>query len=611
MEIQNRLFRNAVPRSPKLMSAQPFQKILVSGALAGALVSAVLFLGLSFDRGLEMSDEGAYLLVASDPWFCAAHGSFYGFALFPLWELAGNSVAGFRWVGLLVWLSSCLYFGFGLGQVLAGFWKRERSTVPRFWVAGSLLLASLSLYSDGIRTPNYNWLAHVGAALLMGSYLRATLIRTETPSTLTVFFGVVGWLALVAGRWSSALVLLPLLVWGAWVLPKVGPARIWLIRVLGWTVPALILAGYLYVGPDSLKAGWWSAKLIFAQTESHGWWLVIQYAMNFAYYLYRVARAAVWIVPLVGIFWGLSRVPWLRGLFRPGLIPWVSLAAVVLALARGYWKGGAENFSKESVLAGLWLASLAWITWRKGQWRYAAPGRWWYFGLLAGLPWFLGLATDTSLADYAGHGAVFSVAAGWLLLAPLAADKKNVAVAGSLILSIGFLQATRVASSTIFSYRIGNVWALQARVGAGPESGQLLLDEPTADLVRELDHAMRLRDFQAGNPILALTDMPGLVYLLGGKSPGVPWYFGMSPRLAGPNGEFTKFVLASLPRETLEHSWILFRQKTSIPKDLDRLWPLQKAERPRDTGVEIPWDTLYYPGDRVRLYAPFNSPPQG
>ena len=85
------------------MKASPGQT-RVSWFLFAVLGAAVIVLGASFDRGLEMSDEGAYLLVASDPWFSAAHGSLYGFALFPLWELAGKSVVGFRWAGLFAWL---------------------------------------------------------------------------------------------------------------------------------------------------------------------------------------------------------------------------------------------------------------------------------------------------------------------------------------------------------------------------------------------------------------------------------------------------------------------------------------------------------------------------
>ena len=33
-------------------------------------------------------------------------------------------------------------------------------------------------------------------------------------------------------------------------------------------------------------------------------------------------------------------------------------------------------------------------------------------------------------------------------------------------------------------------------------------------------------DFENGDDILALFDMPGLVYAVGGRSPGRPWYFG-------------------------------------------------------------------------------------
>ena len=573
-------------------------------ALSVLFFSAVIFLGFSFDHGLEMSDEGAYLLVAGDPWYAPAHGSFYGFALHPLWILCGQTVTGFRWGGLLVWLAACFYFANAVVRTIPSFGSPRPYRIPSGWIFGSLLVAGFVLYSDGVRTPNYNWLSHVGAALFAGAWLRAARLPAEKPSLTDILAGAAGFTLLVAGRWGCGLLILPLALWGSLKPTQPGPVRVWLWQTGLMAVLMIGLLAYFYVGVDSLRAGWWSAKLIFAQTDSHGVWLAGQYLENFVYYLYRIARAAIWILPLVGLVWIFCRIPRLGRKIQPLSVALVCFAAVILALARGYWKGGTEYFSKESVVVGLWLASVAWLTWRREPSRFRAEGLGWWLGFFAALPWLLGLATDTSLADYSGHGAVFTVAAGWLLLAGWLPFTNPPFAAGALILALASLQACRVGTSTIFSYRIGNVWEFASPVRSGSERERLRLDTSTADLVFRLDAAMREKGFQTGDPIIALTDMPGLVYLLGGKSPGVPWYFGMSPRLAGEEGEFTRYVLSSLPTSLLEECWVLVRIRSCIPKDLSRLWPDGVSALPAESGLEIPWNTFFSPGDAVRLYIP-------
>ena len=42
------------------------------------------------NRGLEMTDEASYLLIALDPWHTWGHGTFHGFLLRPLSRLAGR-----------------------------------------------------------------------------------------------------------------------------------------------------------------------------------------------------------------------------------------------------------------------------------------------------------------------------------------------------------------------------------------------------------------------------------------------------------------------------------------------------------------------------------------
>ena len=58
-----------------------------------------------------------------------------------------------------------------------------------------------------------------------------------------------------------------------------------------------------------------------------------------------------------------------------------------------------------------------------------------------------------------------------------------------------------------------------------PKARGLKVDPPTANFLKQLHEIIATTEFQPGDPIIALHDMPGLVYLLGGVSPGAPWYF--------------------------------------------------------------------------------------
>lgn len=62
-----------------------------------------------------------------------------------------------------------------------------------------------------------------------------------------------------------------------------------------------------------------------------------------------------------------------------------------------------------------------------------------------------------------------------------------------------------------------------------PHARGLKVDPITANFIEQLNSIVYQTGFQAGDPIIALHDMPGLVYLLGGVSPGAPWYFSVFP----------------------------------------------------------------------------------
>jgi hypothetical protein len=81
----------------------------------------------------------------------------------------------------------------------------------------------------------------------------------------------------------------------------------------------------------------------------------------------------------------------------------------------------------------------------------------------------------------------------------------------------------------------------------------LKLDPERSQLIEGLGELARENGFQPGGDILAFYAIPGLVFALGGRSPGVPWFAGDSP-LRRPAAEF---VLASIPQERLRKAFVL------------------------------------------------------
>ena len=140
------------------------------GFLALFLALPLVLFWISAVRGLEETDEAHYLLTALDPWLTGGRGLLFGFGLHPFWLLGGETVSGFRRVGILATLLATL-------PMAAAVWRTVRQQglpVLLAWsVFPSLFLSSLVIFSDGIRTPSYNWLVFLGSLCLAGSAWQA------------------------------------------------------------------------------------------------------------------------------------------------------------------------------------------------------------------------------------------------------------------------------------------------------------------------------------------------------------------------------------------------------------------------------------------------------
>lgn len=544
-----------------------FIRIAVGSAWA-ALITALTFHVWAANRGLEMTDEASYLLIALDPWGTRGHGTFHGFLLRPLYLLGGSTVAGLRWIGYGVLLLAAWRLA-GAVRLRAG---QGKSAVADF-CAPVLMVAAMTAYCAGIRTPCYNWMILLGAILVWSGWLRCGLSRN---ATLEMGLGLA---VAMVGKWTAIPFLVaPLLVlsvfkknhgWGPSRSDWVGASLVSLAAVVG----LLLYAGVEGIW-NTLQVG-----IIDAQTTgSHGWFIVPKYAWEISYYFYRIGRAFVWLLPAIILFWWLAkknREKWTTSriatiLFSGGLL---------LAAGRGWWRGGIEQFGKESVLAGCWLFGVAWTVWvvrsgadtrvKKTEGREQMMAEGVPPSVLWGLvltPFLCGIGTNTSIADYAGQGTVFFVAAGILMLGSLSAVSIQSVAAVSLV-GLCLIQASRVSSSLLGMYRLGSVLEQNENLEVGPEAGRLQVDRNTRLQVENIYKIIQRSGFRPGTPVVGVDSLCGWVYLAGGTSLGVPWF-------QRDQAEHGRQVLARCDLQALRSSWMWIRSSSQI-KDPERWWPPQ------------------------------------
>jgi len=533
--------------------------VLAKGLVWFSLGLAVLIHLWAAGRGLEMTDEASYLLIALDPWKTWGHGTFHGFLLRPMYLLAGESVVGLRWIGYATLLFGAwrlagavrLHLGSGK-EILAGL------------CAPVLMVASFTCYSAGMRTPCYNWMILLGAMVAWSGWLRC-----GTSGLGPVELGVGLTIALM-GKWGAALILLLLFALLSLFRSEKSPGASrpdWAKALL---VFAATTAGFaVYAGSGGIKDTLQAGVLIAQTTGSHGWFIVPKYGWELFYYLYRMGRAFVWLLPAIFLFWWLARK-------NPGRWSTQKIAIILfaggllLAAARGWWRGGIEQFGKESVLAGCWLLGVAWTVWAvrrradTGGRKSVVGGRWPVLWGLMLTPFLCGIGTNTSIADYAGQGTVFMAAAGVLLFGRLPWSSVGV-VASVALTGLCLLQASRVTSSLLGMYRVGSVLDQSEMLTVGPEAGQLRVDRNTYTEVKSIHEILAANGFRSGNPVVGVDSLCGWVYLSGGSSPGVPWFF-------RDQSKYLKEVLARVEPDILDTSWVWIRSSSQI-NDPAPWWP--------------------------------------
>jgi hypothetical protein len=151
-------------------------------------------------HGFEFTDEGLYLLAAQDPWK-NIHSTLFGFLLHPLFLLSRCDLGLYRVLALVLLI--------GIAGALAISYIRFLR-FSRGWselaAASAIISASLLVFSDGRRTPGYDYLVLTGALVAWAGYFS---IRSLASGSIGGFLLLSTGLIICAfGKWVVALLLL-------------------------------------------------------------------------------------------------------------------------------------------------------------------------------------------------------------------------------------------------------------------------------------------------------------------------------------------------------------------------------------------------------------------
>lgn len=600
------------------------------GALTLPLLS-VITISLLFwtcNKGLDVTDEGIYLMASQFPMDVEVATSVYYIYTAWLYAIAGYNLVALRIIGILVTMGAAVLFFGGLYYLLRSLdlnFFPDRSVTIFAW--SFMNLGALLHYAWWLLTPGYNLINSVAINAASGFlFLGLALLEGTSKKYLSniAFCGAglfVGISFLV--KFSSGISLLIvisgiLLVW---------PSQSFLNKI----------KNIASVGVGAIA--WLSLHFGIVQSPV-SWW------QNF----HRGVENALMISPAYGLInikryflecMGLLKTDFLTFwkfysslLIIAGVLLWMrrsgrvyrSLPHVLLLIlfaAAGwksfqmYFSGGIGNVSTANIMIFYmaWLLILAFAMfvttfyYRGGlnKWLYDTRVRLFLIGIiLLVLP----------LAGVVGTGnpiytSIFLYLSPWfalllILLIVLSMLHNARWIFGCGALVIGILAFLQIACGVMLvPYRL-NTGMLGQTVPTdiGVPTTKLLLDPATSEFFKAIQEAARANGFQPGNDVLAFSDMAGVVFSMGGRSPYITHYTSGYPGSHAAN----EVSLSRIPRERIRKAFILQNVsgdswKNHIVEGTDGFPDLAKF------GINFPGDyilcgeaILPYYKDLVRLW---------
>lgn len=501
---------------------------IVIALLLLVAVAKLAILLWSADKGFEITDEGYYLL-----WFHSSHlyapdlHLNYFYLVQMLFGWVDWNITAMRIGGIVTEIGAVLALGFGVAKYL-------KASIPKLYshtfVTALMVGGFAAIFTaEHPRSLSYDSVTHllmgIGGGMLL---LWASWNEKPKPWQSLSFFILLG-LVLASQflvKFSSAILLSVLWVAVAFVSkPKKNAKAIGLLGSLigialfaaglfGTQISFTKFIGYYRIGYERISELGYSPLEIVLKTY------LAQDTLHFA----------INIGPALIVIWGALYA--LRNLSTPKRIAWSMVIGMAIFIGQAILLP--TNYFPQWHYRWIDLMLLLIISGSYILWRFVKAGRPMVLLIMVlfSIPFVCAIGSAINWAM-----SLFSYLPAWIMLVMIMWAYIH-QKAGTVIWSTTVQAGAIVGSLAIFwqvylypNYLPHGMAASMFEQTEQPLTyDQVKLDAPTATFVKQTEQLLNANGYQPGNYLLALYDLPGLVYLMQGYSPQVPWYFGENTR---------------------------------------------------------------------------------
>jgi hypothetical protein len=527
-------------------------KRLWPGGLAIPVAAAMIWAQF---RGFDPLDAATHFLIYQHP--VDNLDTHTHFALFarPFWKLCGGNIVAFRVL--------CLALISGAAVAFSRTWRPLVSgAADGPWPALALWLSAVAGVAWLPVVLGYNSLSTFFA--LAGLAALASLARPGIAARLAggaAFLLAVAASALV--KPPAALALLVLGCFMALYLARV-PIRVRIILCLAAGIGAAValFAVGRVVGDRSFDP--MKLRYLGGVSLSPAWVIstLQRYVDELARFLPVLGRDLLWIIaPALGLLLCVAARPPERALppfVLRALLALIVAAFTALVVLRGLWDGSfdrAISGEMARLYFALWAmllpAGLAAVFVRRADVRDAAPFALGFFLL----PLTSGFGSTNTLYFSALHWTVFW-AAGLLVLSHALGKVVDAPQLHRLIALLLVITASAHLFSGHFLHPYMHqpaLWRQDVPVAIGYPTTTLRLDAASARYYDDVRTILYHGGYRPGDDVFGFFNLPGLVFAVGARQPGAPWYFGTWYHQDDTDGGKLRLV----PLERRRRAWII------------------------------------------------------
>ena len=546
------------------MLIRPYQdkEVLITASLGLMFLASLATIFWGADKCLGLGDEGFYFLSARYPDEYQKNVTSAFFYTGFLFRMASFDPMGFRLLGVLTICFSAFIFWVGFYKFLAKSYPVIKT--QKYFRVTSLFfiqLGALLNYQWFYMTPNYNTLVGISISISAGSVLwgfaQIENWQRNIKSIILafVFCGLgIGLAFFTKFPTAICFIFIYFLVIFLWN----GIQRYQKITLVAAVLTGMalwFLGHFLFVQPPHI---WW-------QAFKEGWGLyqalevyspqskLIAYARDMAFFIYSAIKIYWPCYLIIGTVYpfyifrkGAREV---SGTLNSLMVFIVMLVAVILSVKSGIFiddrktNDGSIPFYLVFPFAWILLLLTLWITssWYKSRRGSASPPNSnmnikIVLGLLIALPIAGSVGTSNPL-----YNVPLCFAATWFGAILLIHTVSTVSERNSYwlrllcLLSIGAFTTSQIIQGYIYDPQLDPQLNFKTDLLQQVEATEvgfpvkfLKLDMQTHQLVQYLSFTAKANGFQPGGDIIAIGDIPGLVFAMGGISPGHPTFIGGS-----------------------------------------------------------------------------------